>query len=740
MRVQNDCQEDELRTKNLQASEWSLKRSFSDLGVTLEGLSPSIDGIRRFKVTLQGARKGCTFLIMSGISFVKFFRLALVILFLIVPTQVFAQNSQFFTRQGQLHYELKEYDEAIYNFEQALQFQNPSQDLYVYLASSHLLNKNPKEALKSADEGLDKYPEFIRLKVMKGEALIQTDIEKAIPVFEEVGEAIRQSGSRDLDGIGLETVENYLARVVQQAAITAFQNEDFDRAVFHYRHARELNPDSLSVHNNLTYILTLQEKWEEADKAVDTGLVHFPNSENLLLMKAQVLEQSGKADDMTEILERLYKADPDNMNRAVLYGKSLLKANKAEKANLFFQDKINKYPEERILYEALLEMNRQRFNQTGVLEVLRLQKEQFPEDEEVLEDYGLELITAQRYEQASAYFDSLAVTYSNPGYGQIAARSWLYDEDLDRAEAEYRKQLERWPDHSLLMEDFGRVLKKNGKTKEAKEVFKSYLDRNESDMIRMEYAELLEASSEKEDVLKPLDKTLYESWAQWILLKDREDVLKDDEKRAYSKMLNGMIRLHENRQMLVKDEVQTGLETLRAPNPPIFQTSAEFEKISDDLQEFVTFLGDRLSFEAALETLQEGLAEYPESALLIHHKGHLHYQNRRFEQALEHFENAAKIQNNNEETHLYLGHIYNEFDQFEKSVLSYERVLTINPANHQAYRALIRLHQESGELEQLGSRWLQRYQHQKQNEILRDFLIDALHRADRFEEARALLE
>ena len=484
----------------------------------------------------------------------------------------------------------------------------------------------------------------------------------------------------------------------------------------------------------------MQEKWEEADGAVDAGLIHFPNSENLLLMKAQVLEQSGKTDDMKDILERLYETDPANMNRAVLYGKALLKANEADKANRFFQDKINKYPEERLLYEALLDMNRQRFNQAGVLEVLRLQKEQFPEDDKVQVEYGLELITAQRYEQAAAYFDSLAVTYNNPEYGQIAARSWLYDEDLDEAETEYRKQLKHWPDYSPLLEDFGRVLKKNGKTKEAKDVFQSYLSNNESAIIRMEYAELLETYPEKEGILLPLNQTLYEGWAQWLLIKDRKGDLQQEDKPHYTNILKGMIRFYENRQVLVRDEVQSGLETLRAPDPPIFQTSAEFKKITNELREFITFLGDRLSVDMALDIMQQGLDEYPESALLIHHKGLLFYQDNRFEHALEHFENAARIQNNNKETHLYLGHIYNEFDQFEKSVLSYERVLTINPENRQAYRSLIRLHQENGELEQLGSRWMQRYQHQKKNEILKDFLIDALHRADRFDEARALLE
>jgi len=661
------------------------------------------------------------------------------ILILLLGSPLKGQDIQHVIQQGLTFYELKEYENAIHSFEQALQYPNPPRDVYTYVTSSYLLNGDPSGALKSVDEGLDEHPEFLRLKVMKGEALIQMDIEKAIPVFEEIHQTISDSGEEQVDGVQKKVIRHYLGQLYQQVAANAFQDEKLVQSEQYFFKAREFNPDSLSIQNNLAYVLIRQEKWNEAEKVLDTGLEQFPDAENLLFMKAQVYEKEEDAEGMVNTLETLYKVDTENMERAVLYGKALLKNNQSDKANLFFQKMIREHPKERMLYQALKEMNRQRFNQSGLLEVLKMEKEQFPDDRELLEEYGTELITAQKYEEANAFFDSLATVYNDVNYAQLSARSLLYDDQFEPAETEYRKQLERWPNDPLLMPDFGQILKKNEKFDEAKDVFRRYLLNYENSKVRIEYVELLDGFSEKEDLLKPLDQTIYKGWADWILLKDQEseEII---EKSVYSRVLIDLIELYESRQELTQKEVQFGLNHLRTKQPPIFQAATELKEISSELKNMLAVISNRLSFDEALDVLQTGLYKFEESALLHHQKGLLFYRHKKPKLALESFKQAAQIRGDDEETHLYLGHIYAEFDHFEDAALSYERVLTLNDQHEEAYRALIRLHQKYGRLDVLCARWLQRYNHQKQNPVLREFLIDALHRANQFEEARALLE
>src|SRR5690625_5714568 len=69
------------------------------------------------------------------------------------------------------------------------------------------------------------------------------------------------------------------------------------------------------------------------------------------------------------------------MEMVLLYGKALLHTNQADKASQFFWERIREFPEQKILYRTLIDINRQRFNQAGLLEVLRLKKKQFPDED-----------------------------------------------------------------------------------------------------------------------------------------------------------------------------------------------------------------------------------------------------------------------------------------------------------------------------------------------------------------------
>lgn len=652
-----------------------------------------------------------------------------------IPGQLFSQNAQFYLNQGKQHYELQEYDEAISAFEQAIQFPNPSPEFYFYLTSSYLLNENWQKAVEKAEEGIDLFDGHIRLKIMKGEGLVYLDRKKAINTFEDVYNIIKTSGEEELSGVQSETIKRYLGQLYQQEAIQAFDGEDYDNTIFCYEAARKFSPETLSIHNNLAYALLQQENFDEAEEAIDFGLQYFPDAENLLMMKAQIYDNKEDYDKMAEVLGELYRIDSENIDRAVLYGKSLLNANQAQKANLFFQEKIKEYPKERALYRALIDINRQRFNQSGLLQVLNLKKNQFPDDLELQEEYGLELITAGKYHDANVFFDSLATEHQDPEYAQLASHAFLYSEEYEQAEREYRKQLTRWPNHPELLAEFSLVLIKNDNFAEAKEVMSKYLRDYENEKIRLQYAKLIEDLAEREKTVKPLENTDYEGQANWLVAKD----IKVTDIDFFKKTLNSLIKLYNIRQEEVQEEAQFGLSQFRAPNPPLLQVATELDEISNQLQDILVYIQNHLSFDDAVEVLEVTLDDYPSSSILYHHKGVLYFKNDNPERALTNLQRAAELQSNNQETHLYLGHIYSSMNDYEQASLFYERVLSISDQHAEAYKSLIRLNQQHEELDSLCNRWLQRFKNENNNMVLKNYLIEALHRANRFEEAAELI-
>lgn len=669
-----------------------------------------------------------------------FLKINFLILALLIPTMLAGQNVDYFLNQGKIHYELEEYSLAIDNFTTVLEYPQFPKETYQYLASSYILNEEPENAAKIAREGLDEYPEFFRLKIIKGEAYIQFNRDKAIHLFEGVLSELDKKDHQEREGIQTDRIQDYVGRLYQQKAAEAFEEGDLAMAASSFTSAKSYQPEEMSIYNNLAYIFIQKEKWDKAEDILEQGLKRFPDSESMLFMKAQVLDNSGDSEQLLDSLEKLYLADTSNMERAVLYGTSLLNNNRADEANLFFQQKLKEYPKERILYRTLIDINRQRHNQSGLLEVYKMKLDQFSEDKDLLEEYGTELITAQKFREAYTHFDSLSTEYSRPEFAREAAWSLLYAENYEKAEQAYSRYLSEWPEAINLKADYGLTLLENHKPEKAAHVFKDFLEHSSSGWIRLQYAQLLKDEEEIHEQLEALKETDYKGLATWLKIKLTNSDKDIKSEKDYSEIVTDIIDLYQIKQQTVQDEAQKGLQDLRAPYPPLLQTSNELSLVTNELDNVISYIVDTQSFNFSMNVLELAMDTYPNSALLNKQKGKLFYHNANLEKAKDLLKNAARLNPDNKEIHYYLGNIYSGMNEFNKASISFERVLSIDSANEDAYRSLIRESQKHGELDQLCDRWMQRYLHNKDNEILKEYLIDALHRADRFEEAREITE
>ncbi|MBD3276523.1 MAG: hypothetical protein GF372_14505 [Candidatus Marinimicrobia bacterium] len=72
-------------------------------------------------------------------------------------------------------------------------------------------------------------------------------------------------------------------------------------------------------------------------------------------------------------------------------------------------------------------------------------------------------------------------------------------------------------------------------------------------------------------------------------------------------------------------------------------------------------------------------------------------------------------------------------------IRSYQRVLSINGKNEQAYANLIDLHQNQNSLDKLCDVWMSRYRANRRNDVLKEHLIEALHKAGRYEDAQQIV-
>src|SRR5690625_6154755 len=91
-------------------------------------------------------------------------------------------------------------------------------------------------------------------------------------------------------------------------------------------------------------------------------------------------------------------------------------------------------------------------------------------------------------------------------------------------------------------------------------------------------------------------------------------------------------------------------------------------------------------------------------------------------EARDYFKKLVVLNANREEFNFLLGQIYEQLDQYSPAIVAYERTIAINQKNRSAYQALIRIYQKERDLPSLCDRWLIKYRHEKENEVLKEFL------------------
>jgi len=135
-----------------------------------------------------------------------------------------------------------------------------------------------------------------------------------------------------------------------------------------------------------------------------------------------------------------------------------------------------------------------------------------------------------------------------------------------------------------------------------------------------------------------------------------------------------------------------------------------------------------------------GLTEqFPQSAKIHTYIGEYLYRHDLTEKSHSFLLKSVRLAPNQKEAHNLLGKIYQQKEQYQESILAFERSLSLDNTDTKIYRNLINLYSKTGQLDQLCNKWMIRYQSGADHQILKQPLIEALHKAGRYEEAKKII-
>jgi tetratricopeptide (TPR) repeat protein len=134
------------------------------------------------------------------------------------------------------------------------------------------------------------------------------------------------------------------------------------------------------------------------------------------------------------------------------------------------------------------------------------------------------------------------------------------------------------------------------------------------------------------------------------------------------------------------------------------------------------------------------LERYPQSALLLYYKGLYFERIDDLSSALKYYDRVISRSSKVEDVHLHMAQIYYKQGNIKEAILSYKRLLSITPENRNVYKKIISLSEEENQLNKLCNEWLNVYSSNTENKLLKEYLIFALHKADRIVDAEKIIK
>jgi tetratricopeptide (TPR) repeat protein len=418
---------------------------------------------------------------------------------------------------------------------------------------------------------------------------------------------------------------------------------------------------------------------------------------------------------------------------------------------LLFQKLAQRFPKERRIYDAVVEINRRNLNFEGAARTRQQQQIIFPEDASIAWERAELLEQAKQFAQARSVYDSLASAHpGDPEPALASAATYTYADSLASAADAYRTVVAAFPDRVEPLHALADVVMERAQTEEA--AWRDVLDTHRKlatvarggkratalGGVGKAYEALGRPDSARSAYQAALDADDENTWAHYRLAA-MGATAPDYTTRAASlshaeKALRQVLRQAEDTQSQMLGTLrETGL-----PRPGDRDIYRKARATSDLAGEIFTFFGDRFPLEQTEPVILDVLDTYDASGRLLYLTGRYYDAHDREADALRFYERATREAPDLRDAHLALGRHHADAGRTRAAMLSYERALGADERHPQAYRALIGLYREQGQLDVLVRRWQSRLRATPTNDVLRKHLVDALHRLGRHEKARSI--
>ncbi len=165
----------------------------------------------------------------------------------------------------------------------------------------------------------------------------------------------------------------------------------------------------------------------------------------------------------------------------------------------------------------------------------------------------------------------------------------------------------------------------------------------------------------------------------------------------------------------------------------------EMERYSNLSEAIFEFMTENFPEKEVHHFLDRVANEFPGSGKLFFLVGNFYRFHDKLNESISWYQQALQQDPDLLEAHLAMGNAYRDTDQPDQAIIAFERAMTLEDQNEEVYSALINLYREKGLLATLCNKWMARYRARPDNKMLRDHLIEALHKDGQYELAKRIV-
>jgi tetratricopeptide (TPR) repeat protein len=580
---------------------------------------------------------------------------------------------------------------------------------------------------------------------LRAEALFQQQLlEEALPLYEKLYDKPTEQQNLAPLQVTESHIKKRLVQVNMLLASNAFQRNDFEKARNRINRANVLAPENPEVQKNVVFLHLQEQEWKQALEAANKALESSPEDRDLLRMKASALYNLKDYEGLRKEYKTLYQQDPDNVETALTYAQILVGIQKSSEAEKIYKQLLELYPKDRRIYQALIDVNERRLNLPGKREVLRRMEKQFPDDQSISNEIAATFEQEEKWGEARAIYDSLLTHDGNTiSLQKKIAQTYVEQDSLQKAKNLYQSLYQDNKTDKSLVLSFGEVLERSENWNEAHSLYQEFLlEKIDKEVLHRVGIVLIELDHKKEAIhsFRKAIKNGSENPEVYLrlsqLLADEGssqlEAAKERSVRALTLSLEALKKSQQQiEQQLSKNSLGSQIQNVRQ-----FEELSRLDALAEESFKHFTKINSADTIRQMFQKLE---SDYPGSGRLLYLIGSYYERERQSVKAKRYYQQAVRYSPKLREAHLSVAKLFEQDGEFKTAITSYERALALDPQKPEAYDALIRLNRKQGKLNTLCDRWMARYRADTDNAVLKNFLIEALHKAGRYDEAKKLI-